>query len=252
MRLLSKCVDESDSDIRNALACCLGEIGAIDSNRLGQEINASQFSTDDASDDWRLNKPPWKSDTAQYQLRLVTQHLVWALRAAPAIIDQHKIGFGIQELLKQLDSTTHAADAADAADAAESSDQTRKEMSSWLKEKLDEADVRCVLEPFWTSDYQQQDISAEKKPPYFVKSNSYFRWLSAFCRYLVTKSHSNEKSQWKDMFYACRSAIRSQGKSFVSSNVHVFLSSLLTLFLLLRFLISWRRCRRVYPSCSSH
>lgn len=213
MRLLSKCVDESDRDIRDALACCLGEIGAIDCNRLGQEINSSQFSTDNDSDDWRLNQPPWNSDLAQYQLRLVTQHLVWALRAAPAIIDQHKIGFGIQELLKQLDH-------AHAVDTAEISDHIRKEMSSWLKEKLDEADVRCVLEPFWTSDYQQQDISAEKKPPYFVKSNSYFRWLSSFCRYLVTKSHSNENSLWRDTFYACRSAIRSQGTSVLMSSYH--------------------------------
>lgn len=220
MRLLSRCVDEADSDIRDALACCLGEIGAIDPNRLGSEITSSQFSTENkGSDDWRLNQPPWKSNITRYQLHLVTHILVWCLKSAASTIDQHKMGFAIQELLKQINSTSVSGLSAEAntAKTAHQDDlgQGQKEMSPWLKEKLNEADVRVIVEPFWTSDYQQQDISAEKKPPYFTRSPSYFRWLSSLCRFLVTKSHSNEKSLWRNMFYACRSAIRSQGETLL-------------------------------------
>ena len=214
MRLLSKCVDESDRDIRDAIARCLGEIGAIDTNRLGKEITASQFHTENDSDDWRLNQPPWKSNVTRYQLRLVTRHLVSGLKSAATIIDQHKLSFGIQELLKQIDASYNLGMPGGGASSSseDKPEQKQREMSSWLKEKLDEADVRCIVEPFWTSIYQQQDLSAEKQPPYFVKSNSYFRWLSSFCRFLVTRSHANERSLWSKFFYACRSAIRSQGE----------------------------------------
>lgn len=215
MRLLSRCVDESDRDIRDALACCLGEIGAIDSNRLGNEITFSQFTIEDKDrDDWRLNQPPWKSSITRYQLHLVIHILVRCLKSASSIIDQHKIGFGIQELLKQINATSIAGHSPEASTLKDkSSTRTHREMSSWLKDKLNEAEVLSIVEPFWTSDYQQQDISAERKPPYFSRSNSYFRWLSSLSRFLVTKSHANENSLWRDMFHGCRSAIRSQGES---------------------------------------
>eukprot|EP00956_Cyclotella_meneghiniana_P004175 scaffold5111_cov64-Cyclotella_meneghiniana.AAC.6 len=191
---------------------CLGEIGAIDANRLGGDITASQFhSENNDSDDWRLSQPPWKSNVTPYQLRLVTRHLVSGLKSAATIIDQHKLAFGIQELLKQIDASRKLdTSGGGGSSVSEEKPEEAREMSSWLKEKLDEADVRSIVEPFWTSIYQQ-DISAEKQPPYFVKSNSYFRWLSSFCRFLVTRSHSNERSLWSKFFYACRSAIRSQG-----------------------------------------
>jgi len=107
VRLLSRCVDESDPDIRVAIASCLGEIGAIDPNRLGKEINSSQFDTNsagsDKSGDWRLANPPWKVKATEYQFQLVTGHLVLGLKSAPTVLDQHKISFAIQELLKVLD-----------------------------------------------------------------------------------------------------------------------------------------------------
>lgn len=211
MRLLSRCVDESDRDIRDALAICLGEIGALDSNRLGKEITSYQFSIEnDDGDDWRLNQPPWKSSIDQYQLHLVTRILVRCLKSASSIIDQHKIGFGIQELLKQVNSIFISGQPSEVAPLNDS--QTQSQMSPWLKDRLKEAEVQCIVEPFWTSDYQQQDIKTATVPPYFSRSNSYFRWLSSLSRFLVTRSHANDNSLWKDMFHGCRSAIRSQGE----------------------------------------
>lgn len=217
MRLLSRSVDESDRDIRNAIACCLGEIGAIDANRLGKEIASSQFNSklmeNDDSDDWRLSQPPWKSNITRYELRLVTRHLVWGLRSAKKTLDQHKIAFAIQELLKQIDANCKSnGDEISATVDEESSEHNNTPMSPWLKEKLEEADVRYIVEPFWTSIYQQQEISAAKTPPFFTKASSYFRWLSSFSRFMITRSYSNEKSIWRNLFYACRSAIRSQGR----------------------------------------
>eukprot|EP00804_Cyclotella_cryptica_P008905 CCRYP_012021-RA/>CCRYP_012021-RA protein AED:0.02 eAED:0.02 QI:94/1/1/1/0.87/0.88/9/625/3358 len=219
MRLLSRCVDESDCDIRDALARCLGEIGAIDPNRLGKEIGSSQFNSklmeNDDSDDWRLTQPPWKSNVTRYELRLVTRHLVWGLKSATTTLDQHKIAFAIQELLKQIDANFVASKSNGNETSATLNEKNSEHsigtpMSSWLKEKLEEADVRCIVEPFWTSTYQQQEISVTKKPPFFTKSNSYFSWLSSFCRFMVTRSYSNEKSIWRNLFHACRSAVRSQ------------------------------------------
>lgn len=199
-RLLARCVDETDQYIRDELAKLLGEIGAIDPNRLGREINSSQFFSSSAgnyhSDEWRLANPPWKTEVTEYQLRLVTKHFVSGLKSAPSTLDQHKLSFGIQELLKILHQ--------------EMGGVNEREMAPLLKEKLDEADVSNIVEPFWSTNYMQADTTALKPPPFFKKSNSYFAWLSQFSKYMLTRSHSNRNSVWKDLFYACRSAIRSQ------------------------------------------
>ena len=199
-RLLARCVDETDQSIRDELAKLLGEIGAIDPNRLGREINSSQFFSSSVgnnhSDEWRLANPPWQTKVTEYQLRLVTKHFVSGLKSAPSTLDQHKVSFGIQELLKILHKEMGGVDEC--------------EMVPSLKEKLDEADVSNIVEPFWSTNYMQADTTALKPPPFFKKSNSYFTWLSQFSKYMLTRSHSNRSSVWKDLFYACRSAIRSQ------------------------------------------
>ena len=199
IRLLSRCVDETDPDIRDALASCLGEIGAIDPNWLGKEINSSQLLANtagkDDSSEWRRTNPPWKTPILEYQLWLL-KYLVSALLSAPATLDQHKISFAIQELLKILD--------------VQLGGKNENQMTPRLKKKLQEADVCNIVEPFWTTSYKQLDTVAAKSPPFFTKSTSFFSWLSSFCRYLVTRSVSNKNSEWGEFFHACRSAIRSQ------------------------------------------
>ena len=181
-RLLSRCVYETDCEIRDAIATCLGEIGAIDPNRLSKAINFSQFVANSVDNDnsceWILLNPPWKTPIVTYQLRLMTRHLVFGLKSAPTTLDQHKISFAIQELLRimnlQLGGTN--------------------EMSHLLKIKLQEAGVSNIVEPFWTTNYKQVDTTPPKSPPFFTKSHSYFSWLSSFSRYLVSRSNTNKKS----------------------------------------------------------
>lgn len=74
-KLVSRCIIESDADARLSLATCLGEMGAIDSNRLGREVNATSAAllTNDSFDvsgfhgSWRLSQPPWKSQVIRYE-----------------------------------------------------------------------------------------------------------------------------------------------------------------------------------------
>ena len=118
------------------------------------------------------------------------------LKSSPTALDQHKISFAIQELLKILD--------------AQFGGDNGSQMTPQLKEQLEEADVINIVEPFWSSTYMQVDTSAAKPPPFFGKTSSYFSWLSSFCRFLVTRSNANKNSVWGDFFHACRSAIRSR------------------------------------------
>lgn len=204
IRLLSRCVDETDCEIRDAIASCLGEIGAVDPNRLSKAINFTQFVANsvesDNSGEWRLMNPPWKTHITVYQLRLMTSHLVFGLKSAPTTLDQHKISFAIQELLKIMNHQLGGTN----------------EMSLLLKSKLQEAGVSNIVEPFWTTNYKQVDTTSPKSPPFFTKSHTYFSWLSSFGRYLVSRSNASKKSCWGDFFHACRSAIRSQAGVGVS------------------------------------
>jgi len=201
-RLLGRCVDETDDkDVRDALATCLGEIGAIDPNRLDKDISSLHFGSDlPGSDDgghFILSNPPWKTNVTEFEFHVLTRHLVNALRSAPSTLDQHKISFSIQELLRMIDSQIDGLIKADGAP-----------MSSAFRERLIQADAITTVEPFWNTSYMQVDID-EKSPPFLPRSTSYYQWISSFCRFLISRSHSNNKNAWGAFFHACRSAIRS-------------------------------------------
>lgn len=83
-------------------------------------------------------------------------------------------------------------------------------MNPWLKNQLVEAGVLTVIEPYWKSQYSQTEATKPKTPPFFVSSKSYYLWLADLGRYMIERSYSNETSCYREMFYACRSAIRSQ------------------------------------------
>lgn len=127
----------------------------------------------------------------------MTNHLVSGLRSSANALDQSKVSFGIQELLKILDRQFGGS-------------KDSPTMTQQLKEKLQEAGVINVVEPFWSSNYQQNDTKTAQSPPFFGKSKSYYSWLSSFCRYLITRSNANKRSVWRDFFHACRSVIRSR------------------------------------------
>ena len=158
-RLLTRCTQEVDARNIVLLAKCLGETGAIAEHRLG-EIKMSTAAGDEGVDSesssyrWRLLQSPWQSREAKYELQLVTKHLVSALRAAPSSAEQHKIAFTIQQLLEILDKK--------AFQKTESTAETKfgkgkkKEMSKWLTDKLCEAGVYEVVEPFWLSEFSEK------------------------------------------------------------------------------------------------
>ncbi len=86
-------------EIRLILATCLGEIGAIDPEYIGDDFNFRLHGTS-LSNRWMFeNGAPWKSKSVKVhcELQLVTKHFVAALKAARTTTDQHKIAFAIQE-----------------------------------------------------------------------------------------------------------------------------------------------------------
>lgn len=97
--LLRRFASETNTELRLMLASCLGEIGAISpAYFIDSSLNYGDYM--DLSKKWIFEKgAPWKSKSTKvhYELQLVTNYFVAALKAAPTPTDQHKIGFAIQE-----------------------------------------------------------------------------------------------------------------------------------------------------------
>lgn len=47
-----------------------------------------------------------------------------------------------------------------------------------------------------------------KKPPFFQMSSSFFGWVSNWCRYMVHRSQETKQNKWSELFYTCRTALR--------------------------------------------
>lgn len=164
-----RCVLEDDAETRSLLATTLGEIGAIDSNRMG-DINTEAVESSFNDSSWRLLQPPWQSTVTRYELQLVTNQLVIALKAAPTSTDQHKIAFTIQQLLVLLDeSSKHSApgEKSDADVSASSCDLVNDKIAAgpkpergsmknaWLIAQLRKAGVLEIIEPFWSTSFNE-------------------------------------------------------------------------------------------------
>jgi serine/threonine-protein kinase ATR len=213
--LLSRCVHETAPTVRMLLASCLGEIGAIDDNRLEELTDHPSLGGNDDSGS-ELSTPPWNAHPVRYELHLVTNQLVMALKTATTSTEQHKIGFAIQELLLLLDANGKETQPGQQSIADGIPDQSctdkHREMSTWLSGKLSSAGVLDLVEPFWNSQFREADKGGLKlkQPPFFRKSPNYVVWISHFCRYLVQRSFETKRSEWSEMFYGCRMAIRSE------------------------------------------
>ena len=157
-KLVSRCIVESETEVRIRLATCLGEVGAISETILG-ELKISGSTGDEAIDSptssfkWRLEQPPWQSQPVKYELQLVTRHLVVALKAAPSTTDQHKIAFAIQQLLHLLNSFSGENGQA-CSDSA--SKDSKGKMTKWLKENLEQSGQYDLVEPYFSSDFQEK------------------------------------------------------------------------------------------------
>lgn len=163
--LLQRCCAEVDFEARLLLASCLGEAGAIGANRLG-EMKMKPLKAEPAGDDsssWRLKQAPWQSRPVRYELKVVTTHLVVALKAAPSSADQNKIAFAIQQLLELLDEHAKMSSRSDSKYSSAGQSLTkspRLEMSEWLREQLSEAGVIETIEPFWGSQFTEVSFTS--------------------------------------------------------------------------------------------
>lgn len=219
--LLQRCVVESDVKARQLLATCLGEVGAIDTLRLG-DVHVSSSSGDEAfgsgakSRAWQLTHPPWLSNATRYERQLVSAHLVLALKAAPSSVDQNKIAFAIQQILVLLDGVAKPKNVAASTyqsgsrGSNENSQPNAKgEMTAWLRDTLRDEGVLDTVEPYWHSHFNEIETTSKREPPFFVNSASYFLWISHWSRYMIHRSKSSIQGSWSALFNACRTAIRS-------------------------------------------
>jgi hypothetical protein len=159
-KLMQRCVNETDRRVRLQLAICLGEIGAIGEHRLeDMSLFRSKGSGSVSMCEWRLDQPPWQSRAAKYELQLVTKYLVVALRAAPSQEEQLKIAFTIQQLLLLLDASVRGNNNTKPSD--QHSNSQKREMSKWLLDRLVEANVYDLVEPFWLSEFSTKVRTAQ-------------------------------------------------------------------------------------------
>ena len=202
--LLSRCVHEDEETPRQLLATALGEIGPIGEDRLNGSIITRKESSSNDSHVWRLKSPPWQTHASLYGLHLVTKNLVTALRAATTSTDQHKVGYAIQQvlaLLYQSPTTTEGPKEL----------KKRGPMPTWMAEKLDKANVKDVVAPFWQTEFQMKEATNNLKPPFLEASPTYLSWISHWCRYMVERCHERDDPQFTNLFLACRSALKTAG-----------------------------------------
>lgn len=234
--LLKRCVVETNIDLRLLLASCLGEIGAISPTYIDRDGKCEIESEKIEGKRWVIEKgAPWKSNSVRihYELQLLTNHFVTALKAAPSPTDQHKIAFAIQEgkvmiyhyiycyylhllsiyysyevVLKQLDfdASKHFTEE----DVTKESFIKKKPMNPWIRSQLEQRSVYSIIEPYWTSLYKQNEASKTKSPPFFKSSTTYYLWLAEWARFMVERSNFSKRSCYSNLFFACRSALRSE------------------------------------------
>lgn len=190
--LLQRCCTEVDFESKLLLATCLGEVGAIGANRLGEmrmDPHRAETTGDDSSL-WRLKQAPWQSSAVRYELKVVTTHLVVALKAAPSSGDQHKIAFAIQQLLELLDEHAKMSNRSDSSslNVGQALDRpARGQMSDWLREQLSDAGVVEIIEPYWSSNFIE--VSA-------------WTFLLSSCRFLCCSKESfncvSDRTVWAE------------------------------------------------------
>ena len=198
-KLVSRCIVESETEVRIRLATCIGEVGAISETILG-ELKISGSTGDEAIDSptssfkWRLEQPPWQSQPVKYELQLVTRHLVVALKAAPSTTDQHKIAFAIQQLLHLLNSFGGENGQAD------SPIKDRKgKMTKWLKENLEQSGQYELVEPYFSSDFKEKvrNSMSRMQLKYWNMAPQLITSFSSFSRRTVTPPKSLRCSRFQ-------------------------------------------------------
>ena len=133
------------------LVATLGEVGAIAESSLeDMTLYRSNADFSVSMHEWRLKLPPWQTSAQKYGLKIVTQHLVLALKTSSTSEEQLKIAFAIQQLLVLLDASSPDTE------AKSTSNGGAKKMSPWLYDQLRKANVLESVEPFWSSQFNER------------------------------------------------------------------------------------------------
>eukprot|EP00977_Amphora_coffeiformis_P015047 scaffold4341_cov161-Amphora_coffeaeformis.AAC.1 len=206
--LLDRCALENNRNIRVLVAKAVGEVGAISHRRL--QYGPPEAVGNDVGYTWRLSRPPWKVSPVHYQLFLLTDQLVGALKAAPSSLDHQKIAFTIQEVLALANSSVFEDTDKQKGRISEIDASTSSGMTDWLKDKLIDAGVLQIVEPFLNSEFCEREPSIPSPPPFFSLSSSYYQWMSSWCRFMIYRSKSKNDSDWCKLLHACRLALRTQ------------------------------------------
>ena len=209
--LLNRCIVETNKQARVLLAQTLGEIGAIADRNISHGPNDILNKESDKTYLWRLSRPPWKVNSLQYEVLLLTDHLIAALRAATTSLDHQKIAFTIQEVLAVArlsvpDTIGQNRDFEVNTDGS----SCASGMPVWLKDELTKSGVLQIVEPFLNSEFCEKETSVPGAPPFFSESRSYFEWISCWCRYMIHRSKQRGDNQWCKLLHACRLAFRTQ------------------------------------------
>jgi len=121
---------------------------------------------------------------------------------------------------------------------------TKPPMERALLDKLVSTKVLDIVEPFWFSEFHEVSIlrfrflfstfcslshltrfytkaenNPPRQPPFFRVSSTFYGWLSNWCRYMVHRSHSTSKNDWTELFFACRTALRTQAGLSVAESL---------------------------------
>ncbi|CAM9282925.1 unnamed protein product, partial [Discosporangium mesarthrocarpum] len=240
LRGLLRMATDSNPAIRDACGACLGELGAIDPARVALSLRedgegrSRHHGTSKSLRSKTLSDcAPWEVTLEDMALILITDHLVPAFRASTTSMEQDRVAFGIQELLK-LFSTCGSGDrhskkrkvnAEEKNSATPNLIPTERErdnrqggedaggpgpMPDRLATRLRAAQVLWVVEPFWSSTYKLASKDLSFSPPFFLHpavTISLERWLSIWCRHLISRA----RGPLKEAFVACRGAVRSHG-----------------------------------------
>lgn len=55
---------------------------------------------------------------------------------------------------------------------------------------------------------KSDSVVSTRGPPFFIDATSYFGWMSNWCSYMARRAYESKETEWSELFYACRTALR--------------------------------------------
>ncbi len=201
-QLLYLCVHDSNSDVVDACAKCLGSLGAIDPARVNILLPSSHKLLTYENN---AMLKPHEMSVVSVGIYLLEHHLVPSLKSNRTVNNQSlvkhhdRIGYSIQHVLRLLASLV-----TENTDYIESS--TFLTFPESLKAMLVSKSIFDVTEAFWLTKYSIDDNLKFNPKVIFNTEHirSYQRWLAAWTRSLLAIG----KGQFVSLFTVCRGVLR--------------------------------------------